>query len=346
MGSSNKTDGFTSVHEVWGEYLISSKFSVKAGRQELIYDDHRILGNLDWAAQARSHDALKFIYKDSTWSLHLGAAYNQDNLTPEPAKLFNTIYDPTLQNYKTLQYVWFAKKSKVMEYSLLFLNDGKQSQDSSVFFTQTFGFNPSIKINRDLVLFGSIYHQTGRNKLGNKVKAYLGSANLSYSGIRTLTTTLGIDYLSGSTLEDTENKKSGTFDPLYGTHHKFYGFMDYFYVGSSHGPNGLNNIYLKFTEKLSPKATLMVDLHHFSSATKVADPNDVQRSLKSSLGTEVDLTFRYNVAKGVFLVGGYSQMFATSSLEAIKTGDGSKDTIANWAWAMISFNPVFFSSAK
>lgn len=122
--------------------------------------------------------------------------------------------------------------------------------------------------------------------------------------------------------------------------------MDYFYVGSTHGPIGLNNIYLKFVEKISEKSVLMADFHYFTSAAKISDPDDVQQSLKSSLGTEIDLTFRHNLTKDVTMMGGYSHMFGTSSLEAIKLGSGSKNTIANWAWIMISFNPAFFTSSK
>ncbi|MDQ3396060.1 MAG: alginate export family protein [Bacteroidota bacterium] len=346
VAQANKTDGFTSVHEAWGEYLFTPKFSIKAGRQELVYDDHRILGNLDWAAQARSHDVVRFIYNDSTWSFHAGAAYNQDNITPEPGKLFSSIYDPTINNYKTLQYLWYGKQSARVDYSILILNDGRQAMDSAVNFTQTYGFNPSIKINKDFKFFGSIYYQLGKDKSGREVNAYLGSANLSYSGIKSLTTVLGIDYVSGSNINDLANNKSSTFDPLYGTHHKFYGFMDYFYVGSPHGPVGLNNVYLKLTEKLSSKFFLMADVHHFAAAAKIQNPADVQQNLNSSLGTEIDLTFRYHVAKGVAMVGGYSHMFATSSMEAVKPGGGSKNAVANWAWVMVSFNPVFFTSAK
>ncbi len=137
----------------------------------------------------------------------LGAAYNQDNSTPEPGKLFNSIYDPSIANYKILQYLWFGKQSKLVDFSILFLNDGKQATDSSLYFTHTFGLNPSIKIKKVLKFFGSIYYQIGKDKVGRDVNAYLGSANISYSGIKTLTTVLGIDYVSGSIPQDLINKK-------------------------------------------------------------------------------------------------------------------------------------------
>ena len=55
-------DFATSVHEAWAEVFFTEKISLKAGRQELVYDDHRIFGSVGWANQARSHDValLKF----------------------------------------------------------------------------------------------------------------------------------------------------------------------------------------------------------------------------------------------------------------------------------------------
>ncbi len=62
-----------SIHQAWGEVELVKGLSLKAGRMELAYDDHRILGNVGWAQQARSHDLalLKFSGKFTT---HLGYA--------------------------------------------------------------------------------------------------------------------------------------------------------------------------------------------------------------------------------------------------------------------------------
>jgi hypothetical protein len=35
---------------------LTEAFSMKLGRQEVIYDNSRIFGNVDWAQQGRSHD--------------------------------------------------------------------------------------------------------------------------------------------------------------------------------------------------------------------------------------------------------------------------------------------------
>ena len=78
------------VHEAWAEIALANKkdssfknksveyFGVKLGRQELLYDDSRLLGNLDWLQQARRHDAAVFKLLQSGWQVDLGVAFNQN----------------------------------------------------------------------------------------------------------------------------------------------------------------------------------------------------------------------------------------------------------------------------
>jgi hypothetical protein len=42
---------------------------------------------------------------------------------------------------------------------------------------------------------------------------------------------------------------------------------------------------------------------------------------------------------------GYSQMFATESLEVIKNVNNAS-SFNNWVWAMIAFKPQLFTTAK
>lgn len=78
------------VHEAWAELILSNKkdtsfkkspvdyFAVRIGRQELVYDDERLLGNLDWLQQGRRHDAIVFKLLQKGWQADLGAAFNQN----------------------------------------------------------------------------------------------------------------------------------------------------------------------------------------------------------------------------------------------------------------------------
>ena len=72
-------DGNTFLSEAWGQYYLNDKFSIKAGRQIISYDNQRFLGGLEWAQQGRRHDALLFLYedKDAKTKLHAGFAFNK-----------------------------------------------------------------------------------------------------------------------------------------------------------------------------------------------------------------------------------------------------------------------------
>ncbi len=338
----NKSDGLFSVHEAWGKINFNESVSLKAGRQELVYDDQRILGNVGWTAQGRSHDAMLFMIEGKDWDLHTGLAFNQDVNSPEPVKLFGTYYSG-VQNYKTLQYLWLHRKFESSEISMLVLNNGIQMPDSSVNFTQTTGFSGTHRFT-DVELKSTVYYQTGKDPAGSDLNAWLASLSVAYSGLKNPDLTLGIDYLSGSGAGDRKNR---SFNPLYGTHHKFYGLMDYFYVGSPHnqrtGTNtnapGLVDLFLKTSFRFSAATSLLVHGHQFYSPVEILDPAAPARALRPRLGTEIDLVFSHSLSDEVNIQVGYSQMFATSSLEVLK--EGSQNPPANWAWVMLTFNPVF-----
>jgi hypothetical protein len=340
-----KSDGFSSIHEAWGKVNLTDEISLKAGRQELVYDDERILGNVNWTAQGRSHDAFIMAAEGSGHKLHLGLAYNQTNDPAEPVKLFGTYYSG-INNYKTLQYAWYQKQANDFIGSLLILNNGIQVPDSTVNFTQTIGANLQYSFENGIHIKGSVYHQRGKDPHDASVATWLASLEASRS-FNLLTLTAGADYLSGTKADDTKNR---SFDPLYGTHHKFYGFMDYFYVGhphrqpvSGHSLNvGLTDLYLKSAFKFTDAFTIQLHVHQYISPVDILDPVDPARNISRFLGREVDVVFNVHLQSAVTLQAGYSQMFANRSLEILKNGD--RNVTSNWGWLMLRFHPVLFTT--
>ncbi len=336
-----KTDpNLQNVYEAWGQYNFNSKFGMRVGRMALDYDNARFLGDLNWAAQGRSHDGLLFLYQsESGIKLDFGLAYNQ-NWKFEPAWLSGNFYDHTATfNYKSMEFVHLHKKWEDASISAMIHNDSRQvAADSSMAHRQTIAVLGDRKYG-DLKVGGELYYQGGKNGAGTDVSAFLASLYVTMNTNIT-PVTLGGDYLSGTNTSDTKDK---SFTPLYGTNHKFYGFMDYFYVGSGHDRKGLIDLFVKTNFKLGEKSNLVGHLHYFSSAADIDDPANAGESLSSSLGTEVDLVYTNSFHKNVKLFIGYSQMFATNSMVEVK-GGGDKSVVNNWAWAMIMFNPTLFES--
>ena len=58
------------LNEAWAK-LSHNNFFAQIGRQQLAYDDDRILGTLDWNQSGRWHDALRLGYEDPNNKLHL-----------------------------------------------------------------------------------------------------------------------------------------------------------------------------------------------------------------------------------------------------------------------------------
>jgi hypothetical protein len=149
----------------------------------------------------------------------------------------------------------------------------------------------------------------------------------------------GVDITSGNNGSD-PTKKFQRFDPLYGTPHKFWGYMDYFYVADGFGPSGLVNYYLKTKYKPKDNLTLSLDIHRFALPTAVT--NEVGATLDKSLGTEIDFVFNYAMTKVINIEGGYSSMFSTSTLTSSKVKNvKNADTFSSWAYLMISIKPEF-----
>ena len=113
------------IHQAWAKIKLDSEFSIKLGRQEIIYDDSRIFGNVGWAQQARSHDVAMIQFNKFNSKFDLGFAFNQD----QESLTGTTLTNP--KTYKAFQYFWYHKDWSNFSTSFLLLNNGLQYIDVS-----------------------------------------------------------------------------------------------------------------------------------------------------------------------------------------------------------------------
>lgn len=340
----NIADGLTSVHEAWVKVKFSDKFALKTGRQEIVYDDQRIFGNVGWAQQGRSHDAVLIQFSDKNiFSADLGIAYNQNSTPGIPFTVTST--------YKAMQYLWVHKVIKEkFGISVLILNNGNQlvtkidsvTNDYSIIYSQTAGTRLNYQINSNYKISATVYYQTGKDATNKDLNAYYAGFDAGASLMdKKFNANAGIEILSGTDQNTTANQNN-SFTPFYGTNHKFNGHMDYFYVGNHFNSVGLQDIYLQLSYKLG-KWVPAVDFHNFSSAAQIFDKLN-NKSYPSNLGNELDFYINFKMNDFVTFSGGYSQMFATSSLEFLRGGNAS--ATSNWAWLMLNVSPEFFNTKK
>src|SRR3954465_5105211 len=190
------------LHEAWAEILLSDTslknkaLSVKLGRQELVYDDQRLLGNLDWAQQARRHDAALLKYENKAWMAHLGVAFNQNrenNATTTYTTATQGNYTSNTNGgamYKSMQFLYVGKKLSKGNASFLFLTDqfSKYHTDSlnvktyeqGVVSRATTGvyFN---NVYNKIGLTALAYYQFGKTSAMQKISGYLLSLYGQYA---------------------------------------------------------------------------------------------------------------------------------------------------------------------
>ncbi len=422
------------LHEGWADLTLFNKadttiktkgidlMNIKIGRQELSYDDVRLIGNLDWLQQGRRHDMvlLKTVHKG--WQIDLGYAFNQNTdafgvtgtsyvpgnipayiknstgtLSAVPAgivpltsggsmannssKTGNPVFtnppgtNTASQNYKSFYSVYVSRKFNQTKLSALFFNDhfGKYRLDSvasnggyvygrrfvSSGGTDVFDYSgTSSRFTYGLMVnhtigntsgFGKIaiqaayYFQSGENRDGVSLDAYHYTVSATYQKGK-MSFTPGYDVLSGNDAVSPSGKDN-RFDPLYGTPHRHWGYMDYFYVGTGSAAGGLKNPYFK-VKYTGNTLTAGIDFHLFSidKDMKKADGTTIDKNL----GNEFDLVLNYSMNKFTNIELGYSIMNATSSM-AFAKGQATTDAVAdlykktgNWFYAMIRFTPDFF----
>jgi hypothetical protein len=322
------------LQQAWAEVILNKQLALKFGRQEISYDDQRVFGNVDWAQQARSHDALVATFKpNETNTIDMGLAISSENET-----LFDTNY--TQNNYKSFQYVWYHTKLKKLDLSFLILNQGYAFFDDNnkqhVDYNQTFGTHARY-ISQKLKVDTSFYLQTGQ--IANRdLNAYNMALNTHYALTNHFNLGLGGELLSGTAMNSSDDKLN-SFNPWYGTNHKFNGFMDYFYVGNHINTVGLVDLNATLSYQNHPFSAVLMPHIFYSEATII---NAEEDELSKYLGTEIDLVLGYKFSKEVLFQAGYSQMIATESMEILK--GGNKDATNNWAWIMISVNPSLFTT--
>ena len=338
--------GSMDLYQAWIKLHTRNGFFAQLGRQALSYDDERIIGPDDWSVTGSTHDALKLGYEGHGLKFHALAAFNQN---VENIETGSTYYTGGSQPYKTMQLGWlhYDFPRFPLGVSLLALNIGMQAgephENEHVEWQQMLGGFASFRPQK-WSLEASYYRQIGRNEHGAKLDAWMASAKGRFVPSDIWSLEAGYDFLSG---DDKFNipaegqiglilhKVLKGFSPVYGSHHSFYGAMDFFYLKTFvHGFSpGLQNAYA--TVNVNPLKDLSASLsyHYFATATKL----DI---IGPTLGHEVELEASWSFMKNVSLSFGLSYMAGTQNMQILKRASEKGHLL--WTWISLSVNPRIF----
>ena len=338
--------GYFNVYEAWIQMTSDKGFFAKIGRQNLSYDDQRIFGPDDWAMTARSHDALKVGYEGNGHKIHLFASYNQnaDNMKG------GTYYTGGLQSFKAMEALWYHYdiQRANLGISAVFVNIGMQGGtkvvDEKLYQQQVVGTYFSFTPKR-FSLEAAYYHQMGKEENGLPINAWMASVKAAWSPEGEVSFYGGYDHLSGDEHFATppqgqigmiRHEKIHGFSSINGSHHKFYGAMDFFYVSTYYGgfTPGLQNFYAGMKWKPGKKMTLDAAYHFFATATKLQNAD-------RPLGHEMEFSASYSFGNNSKLSLGYTFMRGTETMAILKRSNDKRNL--NWAWLMYTVTPKFFS---
>ncbi len=335
---------------------------LKLGRQEVVLDGHRLFGNTGWTNGAQTHDALRLTHAHDNMSFNYawiiatedgipGANSALDNNDEAEAHLAHFNMKGILGGNLSVIYAWLNDPCGTTT------NCAPGNTENDI---HTIGFRQAGQLY-GIDYRGEYYHQfgdadqdgstvgiTGGATVGTEVDrdAFMFGARIgkSFDNVTMKPSlTLWYDYLSGTSDADVTgtNPEYKSFNTLFDTGHKFYGFMD-LYLGqgsgsASSGTAGLGLQDIAIKTKLSPMPgwTLKADYHWFSTTESVAA--NVNRAVNTTtsadnqLGNELDITLinKYNANTNISL--GFSNYTTTVAFRDLRNvqGDG-----ANWAYVM------------
>ena len=342
----------SSLNLVEGWALLRSKYGLftKIGRQGLEYDDERILGFDDWSMTAPTHDVVKFGYEGHGHKVHVLLAYNQD---AKNTSIGGNYYSGGIQPYKTMQTLWYhyTTPKSIFGISLLAMNIGMQgtayNNKKKTMYQQVLGTYMTLN-PKYFLLEGALYYQMGKEEHGITLDAFMVSGKLHFSTNEDIYSIYGgYDYLSGDkyfaipasgTFGLVFHDKIRGFSSLFGSHHDFYGAMDFFYMDCyvNNFTPGLQNLFLGFYVNPVKGFSIDASYHFFAIATSL--PN-----VKKPLGHELELALSYKFASFVKLSAGYSFMKGTETMELLQRVYNNRQL--HWGWLMLSVTPTIFKKA-
>ena len=362
-----ESDGPMDLHQAYVTLGNHKEFplSFKVGRQELSYGDERLIGAFDWNNLGRTFDAAKLRWQNPWFSADF---FTSRVIIPDDTG-FNTAND----------YDWFSgiyATSKLIPKQtteLYFLSRNTSTGSPSVN-----GLGQPALLNgpspRDIYTAGtrwkSLPGELGHWDYTVELAAQFGHFNDPLAPVKSLrhqaymafagggytwteskfTPRVGLEYNFASGDHNAKDGQHGTFENLFPTNHKFYGFMD------TASLQNIHNLRLTSSIKPLPRLTFTGDFHLFWLADThdnfytvagarrgaiAATPGTgygINPGYGGYVGSELDLTATYVLHKNATLQGGFGHFFVGDYVKQSLSAPavGSKD--ANWIYTQLTLN--------
>lgn len=315
------------LHQAYLEVYNSSgplAATVRAGRQEVVFGNERLIGASNWTNTGRTFDAVRVLV--------------QPRMTDSSARApwTATLFGSTMEE----RGVHFDVPASATADHLLagayatHVVFGEGTIDGTVLYDRNAPYRAYNDANRTTfdsrltTRLGSApvraelegAWQTGRQKVtatgvAQDVEAWLAAARLAMlpTGSRRAFVGVGADLLSGDATP-TDGRYTA-FSTMYPSNHSFYGLMDL--IGdpaTSTKDRGLADVLANGSIGLTTRSTLRAEVHHFSTMAGTPRP----------LGWETDLTLPTRINRAATVDVGYSAFRADDAAGVVGLADPGK----------------------
>ncbi len=341
--------------------------SLKIGRQELSYGDERLIGAFAWNNIGRVFDAAKLRWQNPYFAADffsgriIIADDNNFNM-PNDYDWFSGVYASTKLIPKQTTELYLLSRNTsagsptVNGTGQPALLNGPPPRD-----IYTVGLRmksaPGEFGNWDYTteLMGQFGHfndpalPVGSRSLEHLAYAFFAGGGYTWTDFR-YTPRVGLEYNYGSGDSDPLDDKHETFENLFPTNHKFYGYMDFVSLQNIH------NVRITSSLKPLPRLTLLGEYHAFwlaDTSDNFYAVNGTRRGgispiagigygLNSTygnyVGSEIDLVATYAVSPQANLEVGYGHFFVGDYIDRTFSAPTHGSTDADYIYIQAVFN--------
>jgi hypothetical protein len=319
--------------------IYDTGWTAKLGRQEIVFDGHRIFGHTGWHLDAVTHDAAVLINPawDLTYALSWMAEENEANVNGD-ALAHVLRKGMSLAGGKTALY-WVTVDDNTGGDHVVWNTAGIRQAGKAA------GYDYRVELYKQ---FGTVLPARAigsqiTGKAADIEEAYMVGGRIGKK-VGDTKVTLWYDYLSGTDDAQVNANEVGAFHTLYDTGHKFAGLMDNFLNPAGSGTDylGLQDLAIKLVKPMAPGWTLKADLHQFWTAVDPGDnltawngnTNESSKDGKD-LGHELDLTLKNKYNANTAVQFGYSYFNGSTTWQHIDSDTENKNK--HWAYAQVNF---------
>lgn len=316
------------VHQAWLQYGRGAgdyAWAIRAGRQEIVLGNERLVGAVGWSNTGRAFDGARITFgPPESWQVSALAAVVQER-------------GRRLTGSQEADHLLLggALDAKQLELYALHDRDATYRDRTNVHRTTAaarVATPPNMRLHASLEAayqFGSQSGPLVDIMTSQDIAAWLVGARTGFATRIPLLPRLGIgiDVLSG---DDPSDAAYNAFNTLYATNHKFYGYIDFFLDPAARtGDRGLIDGMASASVGLPGDVNLDVDVHGFWLQ------QDLQMDVDRLIGWEVDVTLPVRIGAGQQLQLGYSAFRNGPAAEFI--GLGRERHWSHWAYLQAAF---------